>query len=435
MKRFVPISLLFVISLACVTWAVVAAASTSAWPFFLDVTTTTAPGIYETVVPLEVLDKAREDLADLRLIDAAGREIPHVVRTRREVNDEEVVEGRLFNQANVGTNASEVSVDLGDNPGEHNEVEIDTEGMNFRRQVEIEGSDSGSGWKTLASDVIYSFASQTSTVNSNRVSYPTSRYKYLRVRVFSDKPREDQPPIIRSVKVSKAVREKGVTTTWDASVSPYQLLRHDSAPASSWTIDLGARVPCDRLILMIQDESFSRPFEVEVVDDPQNIRLAANGELRRRSGEKQPLTITFDSEQYARKLRLLVTDYNNPTLPISSIKAGAAVRQLFFELKDRPSQPLRLYFGNAKAIAPHYDFEKELSARLAATPVRAQLGSVASNPDFRPEPLPFTERLPWLIYLVLTISSLALALVLLSLARATMRMKAKTSNEATVAGP
>lgn len=434
MKRFVPIFLIVVIMLACVTVAVVAETSTSAWPFFLDVTTTTAPGIFETVVPLEVLDKAREDLADLRLVDASGREIPQVVRIRREVDDQEVVAGRLFNQANVGTTASEVSVDLGADPGEHNEIELETEGMNFRRQVEIEGSDSGSGWKTLASDVIYSFASQTSTVKSNRVSYPTSRYKYLRVRVFSDKPREDQPPIIRSVKVSKAIREKGETTSWDASVSPYQLLRHDSAPASSWTIDLGARVPCDRLLLTIQDESFSRPFEVEVVDDPQNIRLAASGELRRRSGEKQPLTITFDNEQYARKLRLLITDYNNPTLSVSSIKAGAAVRQLFFELKEPAAQPLRLYFGNAKAAAPHYDFEKELSTRLSATPVRAQLGSVVSNPDFRPEPLPFTERLPWLIYAVLTVSSLALALILFSLARATMRMKAKTSDEATAKG-
>ncbi|HSQ19845.1 MAG TPA: DUF3999 family protein, partial [Blastocatellia bacterium] len=238
MKRFVPRSLIIVLTLACMTVAVVAEASTSAWPFFLDVTTATAPGIYETVVPLEVLDKAREDLADLRVVDASGREIPHVVRIRREVDDEEAVEGRLFNEAKAGTTASEVSVDLGDDPGEHNEVEIETEGMNFRRQAEIEGSDSGSGWKTLASDVIYSFASQTSTVKSNRVSYPTSRYKYLRVRVFSDKPREDQPPIIKSVKVSKAIREKGETTSWDASVSPYQLLRHDGAPASSWTIDL-----------------------------------------------------------------------------------------------------------------------------------------------------------------------------------------------------
>jgi uncharacterized protein DUF3999 len=431
MKRSFSIFLPLVLALACATVAVLAEAATSAWPFFAEVTSNaTTPGVYETVVTLEVLDKAREDLADLRLVDAGGREIPHAVRIRKEVDDAAQVEGRLFNQANVGTNASEVSVDLGDDPGEHNKVEIETEGMNFRRQVEIEGSDSASGWRTLASDVIYSFASQTSTVRSNHVSYPTSRYKYLRVRVFSDKPREDQPPVIKGVTVSKGIREKGENTSWDVSVSSAQLLRHDSAPASSWTIDLGARVPCDRLLVIVQDESFSRPFEVEVVDDPQNIRLVASGELRRRLGEKQqPLTITFEGEQYARKLRLLVTDYNNPTLTISSARASAPVRQLFFELKEPAAQPLRLFFGNVKAAAPHYDFEKELSTRLATSPARATISSLVSNPDFRPEPLPFTERLPWLIYLVLTVSSLALAAILFSLARSAIRMRPPSAEE------
>lgn len=424
MKRFVSISLFIVLALACAVVLVLAEAATSAWPFFVEVAPNpTRPGIYETIVPLEVLDKAREDLADLRLVDAGGREIPYGVRIRREVDNEEEVAGRLFNQANTGTNASEVSVDLGNDPGEHNEVEIETEGMNFRRLVDIEGSDTSSGWKTLAGDVIYSFASQTSTVKSNRVSYPISRYRYLRVRVFADKPVDNQPPVISGVKVSKAIREKGENTSWDVSVSPYQLLRRDSAPASSWTIDLGARVPCDRLLVMIQDESFSRPFEVEVTDDPQNVRLVASGELRRRLGEKQqPLTITFEKEEYARKLRLLVTDYNNPTLTISSMKASAPVRQLFFDLKEPAAQPLRLFFGNVKAGAPHYDFEAELSTRLATSPVRATLGALVNNPDFRPERLPFTERLPWLIYLVLTVSSLALALILFSLARATVHL-------------
>ena len=75
----------------------------------------------------------------------------------------------------------------------------------------------------------------------------------------------------------------------------------------------------------------------------------------------------------------------------------------------------------ANAEAPHYDFEKELSAKLKVPGTSAAIGSFVANPNYSPPPLPFTERLPWLIYLVLTISSVALALVLFSLARATMR--------------
>lgn len=46
--------------------------------------------------------------------------------------------------------------------------------------------------------------------------------------------------------------------------------------------------------------------------------------------------------------------------------------------------------------------------------------SVTSS-DRVEEPVPLTDRVPWLIYLVLTSSSVALAWILFSLARARMR--------------
>lgn len=431
MKRFALISLMLGSLIVVTTIAVLAESSLGYWPFFVEVTSTgTAPAIYETIVPLHVLDKAREDLADLRLIDVNNREVPYALRIRREVDEKREFEVRLFNQATVG-GATEVSVDLGENQGEHNEVEIETDGSNFRRRVDVEGSDSGANWRTLkAGEVIFRFESQNQIVQSNRVSYPFSRYRYLRLRVHADELKDKTAPHINSVRAMMVGRETGLLTTWNVALPSYQFLRNQGVPASGWIIDLGARVPCDRLTIEVADDSFSRPFQVEVTDDPQDIRLVAYGELTRRLNEKpQPLTIKFDNEQYARKLRLLITDYNNPMLSISSINASAPARQLFFELKEPNAQPLRLFFGNAKATAPHYDFEKELPARLVAPPVHTTVGNTISNPDYQPEPLPFTERVPWLIYIVLTVSSLALALILFSLARATMRMQSGTSNE------
>ena len=425
MKRLALILLITTAAGTLGAVAMLAQAATSPWPFFVEVTPVGA-GIHEFSVPLHVLDKAREDLADLRIYDASGGEIPYAVRIRSENDDAQAVEGRLFNHARIGSTASEVSVDLGENPGEHNEVEIETAGMNFRRGVEIEGSDTGTGWKTLTTgDVIFSFGSANSTARSTRVSYQISRYRYLRVRVFADTPREKEPPVITGVNVLMSRREKGEITTWQVSVPYHQFLRHNGAPASAWTLDLGARVPCDRLILPIPNESFSRPFEVEVMDDPNNIHLIASGELTKRRGDQKPLTITFNDEVYARKLRLIFTDYSNPPLSMSTIEAGAPLRQAFFELKEFSSQPLRLYFGNLNATAPHYDFEKELPSRLKGQRHYTAAGPLMNNPDYQAPLLPFTERVPWLIYIVLTASSVALGLILFSLARATMRTDAE----------
>jgi len=368
------------------------------------------------------MDRSRSDLSDLRLFHPQGKEIPYAIRIRRDIDERRAVDGNLFNQA--GTSEwNEVSVDLGESPGEHNEVEVDTYGSNFRRRVEVDGSDNGTDWKKLQNKaLIFAFESQNKTVQSNRVSYPVSRYRFLRVRVFGDDLVDEEAPGIRSVRAVRVVKSEGELTTWNVNIPSYQLFRYEGAPSSAWSIDLGAYVPVDRLVLNVEQTSFSRPFYLEAVDDLQNLRLVASGELTRRTGEEmKPIVIMLDHEEHARKLRLVVNDHSNQPLMLNSISVGAPARQLVFELKEAPALPLRLFYGNPKAEAPHYDFENELVAKLANTPMRIGIGPTTENPSYEPEPLPFTERVSWLIYIVLAISSLALAVILWKLAHARIK--------------
>ena len=430
-------SLFVILAILTLGLSVAAQTSLSLWPYYIEVTPEkTAPGMYDVVVPLAVFDKSGVGLGDLRLFDSTNREIPYAIRVRKEIDEVEEFEGSLFNHAQVGS-ASEASIDLGEDPDEHNQVEIQTLGTNFRRQVSIEGSDNGRDWRMLNnSGVLLSFKSENNAVESNRVSYPASRYRYLRVRVQRDSLTDNEAPRITGVTAMKAVREKGQWASWSVPVPSYQLLRNQGAHASVWTIDLGARAPCDRLTLEVDDDSFSRPFEVESVDDPENVELIASGTLTRHTGdEAKPLVIVFDSEENIRKLRLQITDHSNPTLNITSIQASAPARQLVFELKEPASQPLRLYFGNESVPAPHYDFETELKSKPSSEPAHSKFGHVTANPQYRPEPRPLTERVPWLIYIVLAISSIALAFILFSLARNAMRGGTQESTRSTNAPP
>lgn len=437
MKRLgLFILLIFSLSVALVV-SIDAQTEAALWAYVVELEpTAVSPGLYDLTVPLEVMDKSRPDLADVRILDATGKEVPYAIRIRRELDETTNVGGNLFNHTILSSRAREVSVDLGEATGEHNEIEIETSGANFRRRVVIEGSDSGRDWKMLQSDaVIFEFESQNRNVTSNRVSYPTSRFRFLRVRVLADELTDDEPPVITAVKAVRVIRSSGELMTWNVNVPSYQLLRHEGAPASAWNIDLGAYVPCDRLILHINEQTFSRPFHLEAVDDQQNARLIGQGELTRRVGEEiKPVVVMFDQEEHVRKLRLITTDHRNQTLVISEIKAGAPTRQLVFELKEPPALPLRIFYGNPKAEAPHYDFEKEVVAKLSTAPVRLQVGPATANPNYRPEPLPLTERIPWLIYIVLTLSSLALGVILWKLAQSRINSGPHATQEESGAG-
>ena len=419
-QRILPVVLLLTVS-------VVALAQTqlSSWPFYAEVspTETATAGVYKFTVPFHIMGQSRDDLGDLRLFDASNHEIPYAILVREERNDTQDFETRIFNNSTIGK-SSEVTIDVGENAADHNEVEIHTTGMDFRRRVSIEGSDSGSEWRTLRTDaVIFGFQSEGKSVESSRVTYPTSRYRYLRVRVMADEFVDDEGPVVTDVKVKMAVHEKGYLSAWDVDVPSYQLLRNQGAHASSWLIDFGSRLPCSRLTLAIGDSSFYRPFQVETFDDAQHPELVASGNLSRRSGEnvEEPKLITFDREVHVRKIRLQITDYSNQTLSINSMQAAAAAREIVFELKQPQNSPVRLFYGNSQIPQPHYDFEKEISAKLRTEPTQTKAGNAQTNPAYVPEPKPFSERVPWLIYVVLAVSSAALGWILWSLARTTLR--------------
>ena len=130
----------------------------------------------------------------------------------------------------------------------------------------------------------------------------------------------------------------------------------------------------------------------------------------------------FGQEVRAARLRLVVTDNRNPPLRLTTVKAAAPARVVIAKRAESSSGPWRLYFGNPKAEAPNYDFARNLPQKLDPPPDRIMLGQRQANPIYQPEPLPLTERLPWLIYVLLGAAVAVLALFVFNLARVAIRI-------------
>src|SRR5262249_41005956 len=114
--------------------------SLTAWPYFKEIAVRPSPsGMLDFVLDREILDRAEADDRGLRLYDSAGKEIPYVLRIRRDIQTQEPFEAREFNRS-ATDGAVQASYDLGEAPQEHNEVEIATAGTNFRRLADVEGS-------------------------------------------------------------------------------------------------------------------------------------------------------------------------------------------------------------------------------------------------------------------------------------------------------
>jgi hypothetical protein len=395
-------------------WAQSAATpeSLTAWPFYREIQSRAGPS--EFLLDREVLAKARTDHADLRLYDSAGHEVPYSLGIRRDIDTHSLFAGREFNRVVEGS-TSIVSCDLGADPQEHNEAVISTAGDNFRRFATVEGSPDGAQWSTLASQaILFRFSFDGRTAERSSVSYPESRYRYLRVRVEHDPQVDRAAPEITGLSVERAVRAKGVNVPFDVTMQGREADPYQGRPASIWRFDLGGHIPLQSLVLNIGEPAFSRPFQLEIVDDPGNPQPLASGYLTRTEERASaPVQIDF-KEQFPTRLKLTVTDDRNPPLTISSVTALSAARQVVF---DSPGA-VRLYYGNPKAIAPNYYVVPRGPAGQAN---RIPLGPEQANPTHRPLAKPLSERSPWLVYVVLIAACAALAGILLKLAKASAR--------------
>jgi len=404
-------------------------AALSAWKYFAEVpvTGTGQSALVDLVLPTSVFDAARVDLADLRLVDERMRDVPYALRVRNEVDTTEAVAGTEFNRVPDSAGTSQLSLDLGDKPIEHNEVEIKTPGDNFRRRVLLEGSEDGNAWNKLVDDFVVCFPTGDKPFVDKTLDYTPSRYRYLRITLHRDPQNDTQPVEIGSWVVRRRVKIPGELDVRQVPFGKREPVRADGGPGSRWMVDLqGTGVPVDRLLVAVADEAFVRNYYVEAGGPPDsNERFwrVTSGVWQRRAGEpKKDLVAEFGQEFRAARLRLVVTDNANPALNLQTVKIAAPARVVIAKRPAAASGPWRLYFGHPKAELPNYDFARNLPQKIVPPPERVKLGSRQANPSYEPEPLPLTERLPWLIYVLLSAAVAVLGLLIVNLARVSIQI-------------
>lgn len=383
---------------------------------------------YDCLLTPAVFDGARFDLADLRLYDAEDQEVPYALRVRNDESQLAVIEADVFNRLEQSGGARQLSLDLGEDDVQHNEVEVVTSGLNYRRKVVVEGSDDGDKWQQIASGFVVHFRRNDREFKAATIDYSASRFRYLRVTVDPD-PQQDSADSweLQTVDARHHVEIPGEHVIRDVPFGQREAVRTRRGPGSQWLIELGgASVPVRALVATIGSNDFVRDWQVEAAasDRPgEDFDFVASGTWQRKAGEQPDIFVAeFPHEVRAARLKLLVTDYRNPPLEITAMQTRAAARQIVFSA-ERPSLPgpLRLYFGNPDAESPRYDFARNLANRLEPPPTRLKPDERLTNPVFQPKPKPLTERLPWLVQCVLGAAVLVLAAIIVSLGQAALK--------------
>jgi hypothetical protein len=370
------------------------------------------------------------------LYDQAGKIVPYSLRYRRPQTVLDRVPAIEFNRAEPEDGPGELTLDLQRDDIQYNEIKIVTSGNNFRRAVEVEGSEDGKAWRKLVSDHLIQFEHEKQKIDLNTLTFTDSRFRFVRVRVHPDPGRvtvdRDRDRVhTTEVNILRHVEDPGERLTQDATLLPREPVRLNGAPGSAWIIDLGGEnVPCDRIEVEVADSEFARDIliEAEYPSGPLGqlrftyVGMTEVAPWQRKSGDaRRPMIANFQEVQ-TRRLKLSVTDHRNPPLSVRSVKFSSPARQVVFARPAEATGETRLFFGNPLAELPVYDFSRNLPPKLTPLPARSELAAASLNPSFVPPPQPFTERFPWLIYVVLSSVTFVLLILIVSLSRTAIRI-------------
>lgn len=386
--------------------------------------------LLDVFVPPDVFRHSRQDLSDLRFSAADGSSVPYAMRILAARDVMEYQSASEFNRSEPEDGVHEVTLEFSADEPTHNQVVIETSGEEFRRSVVIEGSDDGMDWKKLARGHLINLTADGKSYIQKEFRYRESRHRFLRVQVTPDpqmmtsESGKDEFKI-DSVQASRQISIPAVLVTTDAEISSREPTRQYGSPGSRWILDFGAEIPVDRLEVSIKDQEFARDVSLEA----ETVNLLGQREFypvlfnesttwQRQAGDEQkPVIITF-SEVQTRRLRLIVADYRNKPLTLTSVRGSAPARQIVLQRPEATKLSLVLRFGNPEAESPNYDFARNLPEALPSTPVRAILGTAEPNPAYVAPPIAFTERFPWFVYVALGTVSIALGAVVMNLSKA-----------------
>ncbi|HEY4563381.1 MAG TPA: DUF3999 family protein, partial [Thermoanaerobaculia bacterium] len=334
------------------------------------------PNRLEPDVPL--LAHAAGGMADLRLFDAGGREVPYLLvdPPRREP---EWRAGQLLPMAATKT-ASGFEVDLGTG-ATIDRVRIAGLPAPFLKRFRLEGGGDRSRWTLLVPQGTL-FDLPEEKLSRLDVDFPAGDFRYLRL-TWDDASSARLPlpgaVTARLVRAADPVRPARVPVTFE---------RRPSEPGKS---RFRLRLPAARLPVVALDLDVaggpSGPLLRDATVAEGRLRQGDGGEiapvrlggtvLRRavRDGlSAADLRIPVSQPEGA-DLELTVDDGSNPPLPLAGVAAELApLPWIYFEAAG--TVPLTARFGDPRAAAPRYDLEALRDQVARASTSAARWGEV-----------------------------------------------------------
>jgi len=342
-----------------------------------------ADGFMAVTIPPEVAERSQPNLADLRLVSDEGRELPYVLDVDVPRTAERRRSGRLVEQQTERRRTSAWVVDF-DAPTAFDRLELDIDGADFSKHVDVETSLDGAQWTRAAQAWVFDRPWRGRRIHDTAIEHTaplTARYVRLTVDDW-----RSTPVVVRGVTAVLTTHIGGHRWTRDAALVR---LETPAGQPSRYRVDAPPGAPVERIAIAADDAAFWRDVRVfEQGPRGDEAQVSERGTIYRVRLDDADL----DAERLdvdlvrpiAAPLIVEIVDGDSPPLAHARVTLSGMERRA---LLPATTAPLTLYYGNAATRRPVYDIEA-LRTRLSLVESypQAALGPETPNPRFVPLP-------------------------------------------------
>jgi hypothetical protein len=356
------------------------------------------------VVDEEIWNRARPDLADLRIYDGESQ-VQYALSEQRGRTSGQEAAPRILNLGSVG-GRTEFDLDMFDGNtghiGEYDHIRLNLDAKDFVVTASVAGSNElGAKMATqLPPATLYDFTREE--LGSNPVlKLPPSSFRYLHVKLSAG----ISPAQVKGASIYNLQETKAVWTGVGSCGAPSQIAR-----TTVISCNAPLHVPVDRVRFHVDPKQVN--FRRAIVLSDASDHYYGTGEITRVRMNRAGTTVVSEEmdvpieDRGSGQLMITVDNGDNPPLAISG-QLLSVERRLYFETQGKSL--LRLYYGDDKLQSPVYDYARFFKADSAAA--KAEVGPGSHNPAYRgrPDDRPWSERHKAILWLAMLLAVVVLA--------------------------
>ncbi len=351
---------------------------------------------------------SENQLADLRVIDDTGKEIPYAARAQIVRPPDPVkLPATVRENSFVPKEFTQVVIDLGEKTGFHNHLRVVTTETDFINWLEVAASDDAHVWRIVNARAPISRFRKENLEGNQTVRYSENNARYLRVRIQE----AEHAFQVADVEVFSSPATKNEATLEEEIPLANELVpdAESSESPTQWTVDLGSgNIPVAKFRFETSQLEFYRAVRMQTSSDGREWQFAGGGEIHRyvfNGVSQESVSVACNESGGPRYWRVEVL--NNNDAPLSGVHLSVLMPQRFVIFHAAAGRSYRMVYGNARATAANYDLERTLQIPAAETMPHPSLGAEELTTNYA-DPRPFTERHPNLLWAALGVAVILL---------------------------